>query len=75
MEDFAKLLGMIVFFALMVFGLGLLFAFPTMWLINGLFAPAFIAGIFGTAKISVWTAWGVNILTFGLVGKRNCNGK
>lgn len=62
MTYFAKLLGMIVFFALVVFGLGL-FAFPTMWLINGLFAPAFIASIFGTAKISVWTAWGVNILT------------
>lgn len=42
--------------------LGLLLAFPTKWLINGLFSQAFLLFLFGTTKISVWTAWGINIL-------------
>jgi hypothetical protein len=46
----------------LIFGLGLLFAFPVKWLINYLFTKALIASVFGTPQVSVWQAFGLNIL-------------
>lgn len=53
------------FFVLVIEFLGLfveltlLFAFPTLWLLNYLFTPSVIA-----AKISLWPAW-ARIMLFG----------
>ena len=49
-------LGALFFFA----ALG---AYPTKWLVNFLFSPAFLLSIFGVAKIGFWQALCLNILT------------
>ncbi len=51
----------LVAFALLVL-LSFLMAYPTMWIINGIFAPSLLVAIFGATKIGVWTAWGLNVL-------------
>lgn len=47
----------------LLFVLGLLFAYPVMWLVNYLFTPAVLTAVFGVAKISVWQAWALNLLS------------
>lgn len=48
----------IILMVLLILGIGLLMAFPTMWLWNWLMIP-----IFGLIKITFWQAFGLNILT------------
>jgi len=52
-------LGVIVMLVI----LGLLFAYPTMWIVNWLFAPTFLKFVFGTSALTVWQAWALNILS------------
>lgn len=60
------LVGLVGVVALVVI-MGLLFAFPTMWLWNG----CLVGLIDGVHPIdSVWTAFGINVL-FGLLFKNN----
>lgn len=58
------LVGVLKFIAVVAF-FGVLLALPTMWLWNLL-----IPTLFGIAKINLWQAWGVNILTGVLFRKR-----
>ena len=74
MKDFLAIVGMVVLTVLLITGLGFLFAFPTKWLINILFTPAVLTSV-GVAKISVWQAWGVNILAGLLFKNTSTNDK
>lgn len=58
MDNFLKVIGGIVLIVIVIVFFGLLFAFPTMWLWNWLVPP-----IFKLTTITVWQAWGLNILT------------
>ena len=60
MEDFMTTVGWIVLFIVTCCALGLLFALPTMWLLNWL-VPVLIPGAAGWS-ITWLQAWGVNIL-------------
>lgn len=59
MKIVALILGVIA----LVLGLGLLFALPTMWIVNGLFSDKLLTSVFGSPSISIWQAWGLNIIT------------
>ena len=56
-------IAMAIGFLVLIAGLGLLTAFPIKWLINGLFSESVRMAIFGVSQISVWTAWGLSILS------------
>jgi len=75
MEDVFKVvalvLGIAVLFCGLVFGLGLLFAFPTKWLINYIFTKYVLLKVFGVEQISVWRAFAINIFAGLLFGGRS----
>jgi len=62
MEAIAKLFGYAVlglgFIGLLIF-LSFVFAFPTMWLVNYLFAAQFLSFVFG-GSLTVYKAWALN---------------
>jgi hypothetical protein len=60
----ALVLGIIV----LVVVIGLLLAFPVMWLVNFLFAPSALLVVFGTVKLGFWQAYGLLVLA-GLLFK------
>ena len=45
----------------LLFVLALLFAFPTMWVVNYLFSAQLLIFVFGVEKIGFWTALVLNI--------------
>lgn len=47
-------------------GLAILFAYPTMWVVNYLFTAQLLTYVFGVAKISLWQALVLNIF-FGFI--------
>jgi len=49
----------IIAFAL---ALGLLLAYPTMWLINSVFAPSLLMTVFGVSKIAFWQTYALMVL-------------
>lgn len=59
MKLIAALLG-IVFVVAFVVGLSFLLAYPTMWLVNYVFASSFLTFLFGTPTIGVLKAWALN---------------
>ncbi len=61
MKTLVTILGAVVGGLLVIFGFGILFAFPTKWLINWLFTNNVLVYVFG-GPIDVWHAWGLNIL-------------
>ena len=61
-------------FVALVGVLGLLFAIPTAYLLEYVFTPTVLVTLFGTATISVWKAWGINII-FGLLFKSTTTSK
>jgi hypothetical protein len=61
-----KVFATIVIFIAALVGLGLLFAFPTMWLVNYLFSSTLLYSVFGTSSLSIWQAWALNILVGSL---------
>jgi hypothetical protein len=42
--------------------LGFLCAYPTMWLVNYLFASKILVALFGVSRFDIWHAWALNIL-------------
>lgn len=64
-QAFVMLLGLLV----LITGIGLLFAFPTMWLVNYLFAATLLTKVFGVSAFSIWKAWALNFLV-GMLGLR-----
>jgi hypothetical protein len=59
---FAKFVGVVVIGILLVTGVGLLFAFPIMWLVNYLFTPNVILSIFGVTALTFWKAYWLSLL-------------
>jgi hypothetical protein len=55
------LLAILLFLVLVVVGAAFN-AFPVMWLLNGLIAPAFLLYVFGTTHIGFWAAYGIALL-------------
>jgi hypothetical protein len=74
METILKAVGAVVLVLAAIAGLGLLFAYPTKWLVNYIFSDGFRLAAFGVLKISVWRAWALNALIGGLF-KSTSNGK
>lgn len=70
MEEFMKLIGVIVSIVLIAMFLGLLLAFPVMWLWNWL-----IPSMFGLKIINVWEAWGIIVLCNLLFKSTSTNSK
>lgn len=63
MKTLATAVGTIVLAFLGFVALALLMAFPTKWLVNYLFSATFLLYIFGVAKITIWQALWLNVLT------------
>ena len=68
METILKVIGAVVLVVAIVGGLSLLAAYPTMWLINYLFAPSALVTVFGTTSIGFWKAFWLNFF-FGIAFK------
>jgi hypothetical protein len=68
LAGFAMFIGVIG----LIIGLALLLAFPTMWIVNYLFAPSALMAVFGVAKFGLIRALIFNIFT-GLVFKSYSN--
>jgi hypothetical protein len=72
-EVMDKISGIAVFaFAIvgvfaLALGLGLLFAFPVMWLTNYLFAPALLLKVFGVARLTFWKAYWFSVFMSWMV--------
>lgn len=58
MELLIKVVGVVFLTLGLIFGIGLLLAFPIKWLWNWLLPP-----LFGTPSIGFWQAWGIMILS------------
>jgi small-conductance mechanosensitive channel len=61
MDKFLVALGGLVVIVLIVMVIAALFAFPTMWLFNYLFAPSFLTAVFGVSKLTFWRAMFTNM--------------
>lgn len=64
METFLKVIGVAV---VLIGIIATIFAFPTVWAVNYLFAPSFLTFVFGTAKIGFWQALVLNFVSGWLV--------
>jgi len=60
METLAKGLGIAVLVVTLVFTIAAIMAFPTMWLMNYLFATSFLQMVFGISQITFWKAFWFN---------------
>ena len=72
METLLKVIGAVVFFMVIVVGLAMLLAYPTMWLVNYLFAPSALMAVFGSATIGFWKAFWLNFF-FGVAFKSSAS--
>lgn len=68
MEALTKFVGIVVLVVVLVFLIAALMAYPTMWLMNYLFAPSFLQTVFGITAITFWKAFWFNFF-MGLVIK------
>lgn len=71
MEKVFAVIGLAILVFALAMGLGLLFAYPTMWAVNYLFAPSFLTFVFGTAKIGFWQAVILNFISGWLIKSTN----
>lgn len=55
-----KIIATAVIVLAAVVGLGLLFAYPTMWLVNYLFSASLLQFVFGVSAFTVYKAWVFN---------------
>lgn len=62
MEDVVKAVGSLVLIFGLVVGIALLFAYPTLWLVNYLFTPGTLISLFGIAQLTFWKAFWLNFL-------------
>jgi hypothetical protein len=67
MDDVFKGIGEIVFLLFVMFFAGLIFAFPTKWLINYLFTPSVLRTVLGVAQITFWRSYALTMLSGFLV--------
>jgi hypothetical protein len=62
MSDILAAIVLTVGIVALIFGLALLFAFPTMWAVNYLFSTSLLLTIFGVAKLNFWRALVLNFV-------------
>lgn len=62
MEALVKSVGIVVVFVGIVCGYSILFAYPTMWVVNYLFTPNTIISLFGIAQLTLWKALWLNFI-------------
>ena len=61
-DAFVKVVGAAVVVVVVVAFLALLMGYPTMWIVNYLFASSFLVKVFGVAKLTFWRAFWLNWL-------------
>lgn len=67
MDKFLAAVIVIVGTFALALGIGLVFAFPIMWLMNYTFAPSLLISVFGTAKLTFWHAYTFSVLMSWMV--------
>jgi hypothetical protein len=67
MEEFAT--GFLIFLGALVLalGIGLVCAFPIMWISNYLFSPGFLTFIFGMSTLTFWKAYWFSVFMSWMV--------
>jgi hypothetical protein len=55
--------GVVVGMLALIFGLSALFALPVYYIVNYLFSAGVLTAVFGSAKITFWQAFWLNILS------------
>lgn len=71
MKTFVSFVGI----AVILVALALLMAFPTLWLVNYLFAPSLLLSIFGVSQIGFWKALALNLFFGFFVKSSSTNSK
>lgn len=72
METLLKSIGVFVLVFALVTVLGLIFAYPIMWLLNYIFSATLLTYVFGAPVVTYWKAYALNLLA-GLLLPRNTN--
>ena len=62
MDAFVKGFGAVILILMLLVFISLLMAYPTMWLVNALFAHSVITALFGVPTLSLGKALMLNIL-------------
>jgi hypothetical protein len=62
MDKVLGAIGAVVVVVVIVAIVCLLMGYPTMWLMNYLFAPTALQAVFGIAQMTFWKAFWLNIL-------------
>jgi hypothetical protein len=63
MTTFLKVVGALVLIALLFLGVATLSAWFVMLLVNYLFTSAVLTAMFGVAKLTLWRAWCLTVLS------------
>jgi hypothetical protein len=64
---FFAIFGLAVAIFVLALGLGLVFAFPVMWLTNYLFSPRLLLAVFGVSQLTFWKAYAFSVFTSWMV--------
>jgi hypothetical protein len=75
MNDILTTVATVIGVLVLVFGLALLFAFPTMWAVNYLFSTSLLTTIFGVAKLNFWRALVLNFVVGWFSTKKSSSTK
>ena len=67
MENFLKMIGMVVVVLLALVGLAILGAYPLKWAMNYLINPQWLQAAFGTPQIGFWQAFCLNYVAGSLI--------
>jgi hypothetical protein len=67
---FAGVTSIVIFVAVLV-AASIISAYPTMWLVNYLFAPSLLLLVFGVAHVGLWKALAINLFSGLLVKSSN----
>lgn len=74
MDKFVAVVLLAIVAIALITGVGFLLAFPTMWLVNYLFAASFLQFMFGISSLTVMKAWALNVVA-GLLFKTTSSSK
>jgi len=75
MEKFAKGLGVIVIFLVVITLIAFLIALPTLFIVNYLFTSAILMAVFGIPALTFWKAFWLNVLCGILFKSTQTNSK
>jgi hypothetical protein len=75
MDKFAKILGTLTMFLVVITLIALLIGLPVMWMVNYLVAPSALFAVFGIYQLTFWKAFWLSILTGTLFYQSGSNKK